>query len=89
MSNQVRTSKYNCLTFLPYNLFEQFSKMANLYFLIVFALQLIPVPEIYSLSDAILTIMPLSFVVLVSMIKDAFEDGKRKKSDKEENRQIV
>ena len=30
-------------------------------------------------------VIPLSFVVIVSMIKDAFEDYKRAKSDKKEN----
>lgn len=29
--------------------------------------------------------LPLIFVVLISMVKDAFEDYKRAKSDKEEN----
>lgn len=33
--------------------------------------------------------MPLMFVVGVSMIKDAFEDNKRRKQDNEENRQVV
>lgn len=33
-SNKISTSKYNVVTFLPMNLFEQFSKAANLYFLV-------------------------------------------------------
>lgn len=32
-NNEIHTSKYNVLTFLPKNLFYQFSKMSNLYFL--------------------------------------------------------
>ena len=32
-NNEVCTSKYTCLTFLPLNLFEQFSKLANSFFL--------------------------------------------------------
>ena len=31
-SNKVQTSKYNFLTFLPLNLFYQFTKIANVYF---------------------------------------------------------
>ena len=38
VSNQIRTTKYTCLTFLPKNLFEQFSKMANAYFTFLAAL---------------------------------------------------
>ena len=33
MSNEVCTGKYTCLTFLPKNLFFQFTKLANFYFL--------------------------------------------------------
>ena len=33
--------------------------------------------------------LPLSFVILVSMIKDMFEDYKRYKSDTEENYKLV
>ena len=38
-NNQVSTSKYNWFTFLPTNLFHQFSKFANLYFLMLAFLQ--------------------------------------------------
>lgn len=34
-SNRISTSKYTILTFLPLNLFEQFSKMSNFYFLML------------------------------------------------------
>ena len=33
--NAIRTSKYTLLTFLPKNLLRQFSKAANLYFLLI------------------------------------------------------
>ena len=33
-NNKISTGKYNVITFLPKNLFEQFSKMANMYFLV-------------------------------------------------------
>ena len=38
-NNEIRTAKYTLLTFLPINLFEQFCRVANLYFLIIAALQ--------------------------------------------------
>ena len=34
-------------------------------------------------------LLPLSFVVLISMIKDIFEDVKRHKTDKFENNKLV
>ena len=33
MNNKVTTTKYTCLNFLPKNLFIQFTKVANAYFL--------------------------------------------------------
>jgi hypothetical protein len=38
-NNEISTSKYTLLTFLPVNLFLQFCRVANLYFLITAALQ--------------------------------------------------
>ena len=38
-NNEIRTAKYTVLTFLPINLFEQFCRVANLYFLIIACLQ--------------------------------------------------
>lgn len=83
ISNSISTSKYNFFTFLPKNLFEQFQKSANVYFLIIAVLQSIPQISVTGGIPNIL--MPLSFVLTVSAIKDLLEDLKRKKSDKEEN----
>lgn len=38
-SNKIDTSKYNIITFIPKNLIEQFSKLANIYFLLMMILQ--------------------------------------------------
>ena len=38
-NNFIKTSKYTLLTFLPLNLFEQFQRAANFYFLCLFILQ--------------------------------------------------
>lgn len=38
-SNCIVTSKYNIITFLPVNLFEQFQEVANTYFLFLLILQ--------------------------------------------------
>jgi phospholipid-transporting ATPase len=81
--NKVKTSKYTFLTFLPKNLLEQFSKLANVYFLLIAFMQMIPVISISGGKPVML--MPLAFVIAVSMIKDIFEDYKRHSSDKQEN----
>lgn len=82
-SNEIHTSKYTWYSFLPKNLFFQFSKIANLYFLIMMCFQMIPQISISQGRPTIL--LPLGFVVLVSMIKDIIEDSKRHASDNREN----
>ena len=83
-SNSVRTSKYRWYTFVPLNLFEQFTKkLANLYFLIIMFMQMITVISISNGQPAMAP--PLIIVVLISMIKDAYEDYKRHQEDKGEN----
>lgn len=82
-NNSISTSKYNVLSFWPMNLFEQFSKMANIYFLLIAVLQIIP--DISNTNSQPLQLVPLMFIIAVSMVKDAFEDYKRHKSDFEEN----
>jgi len=46
-------------------------------------MQMIPIISISGGKPVML--MPLAFVIIVSMIKDIFEDYKRHKSDKAEN----
>ena len=82
-NNGIRTSKYTLLTFIPLNLFTQFSKAANCYFLVISYMQTI---KSISISNGVpASAYPLAAVVFVAMLKDAFEDYKRNKSDNEEN----
>uniref|UniRef100_A0A9J8AKL1 Phospholipid-transporting ATPase n=1 Tax=Cyprinus carpio carpio TaxID=630221 RepID=A0A9J8AKL1_CYPCA len=69
--NHIKTAKYNVFTFLPINLFEQFQRFANAYFLVLLILQLIP--EISSLSW-FTTIVPLVLVLAITAVKDATDD---------------
>ncbi|XP_044213765.1 probable phospholipid-transporting ATPase IM isoform X1 [Thunnus albacares] len=80
--NHIKTSKYNIFTFLPINLFEQFQRVANAYFLVLLILQLIP--EISSLSW-FTTIVPLVMVLVITAVKDATDDYFRHKSDQQVN----
>ncbi|XP_042229397.1 phospholipid-transporting ATPase ID-like isoform X3 [Homarus americanus] len=81
--NFIKTSKYTLLNFVPYNLFEQFQRLANFYFLCLLVLQLIPV--ISSLSP-ITTAVPLIGVLTVTAVKDAYDDYQRHRSDSQVNR---
>ncbi|XDV52729.1 hypothetical protein PO909_021402 [Leuciscus waleckii] len=80
--NCIKTAKYNVFTFLPINLFEQFQRFANAYFLVLLILQLIP--EISSLSW-FTTIVPLVLVLAITAVKDATDDYFRHKSDQQVN----
>ena len=85
--NRVTTSRYNFVTFLPLNLLLQFSKMSNMYFLLLTIMEMIP--PISDSNGVPVLILPLSFVVGVSMIKDIYEDFQRHRSDNEENSRKV
>ncbi|CAJ0937664.1 unnamed protein product, partial [Mesorhabditis belari] len=80
--NYIKTSKYNLLTFLPQNLFEQFTRIANFYFLVLMILQFIPVISSISWYT---TAIPLIFVLAVSAAKDGYDDVQRHISDRQVN----
>ncbi|KAG9458518.1 hypothetical protein H6P81_003026 [Aristolochia fimbriata] len=80
--NSIRTGKYTVLTFLPRNLFEQFHRIAYVYFLIIAILNQLPQLAVFGRAASIL---PLAFVLAVTAIKDAYEDWRRHKSDRIEN----
>ena len=84
--NSITTSRYNIITFLPKNLFEQFQRVANIYFTILLILQLIP--QISSLTP-ITTILPLLFVLGTTLIKDGVDDIFRHISDYKINNRLV
>ncbi|KAF2356558.1 P-type ATPase subfamily IV [Trinorchestia longiramus] len=81
--NYIKTSKYTLINFVPYNLFEQFQRLANFYFLCLLVLQLIPV--ISSLTP-ITTAVPLIGVLTVTGAKDAYDDYQRHRSDNQVNK---
>jgi phospholipid-translocating ATPase len=84
-SNYISTTKYNILTFLPKAIFEQFRRVANLYFLLAAILSLTPVAPFSAVS----MIAPLAFVVGLSMAKEALEDWRRFMQDMKVNSRKV
>ncbi|KAM8872342.1 phospholipid-transporting ATPase ID [Synchiropus picturatus] len=85
-NNSIKTSKYNVITFLPLNLFEQFQRLANAYFLFLMILQVIP--QVTSLSWYT-TAVPLILVLAMTAVKDATDDVNRHKSDNQVNNRRV
>ncbi|KAK9114005.1 hypothetical protein Syun_020802 [Stephania yunnanensis] len=78
--NSVSTTKFNVLTFLPKGLYEQFRRVANLYFLMISILSTTPISPVSPITN----VVPLSLVLLVSLVKEAFEDW-RLQNDREIN----
>jgi phospholipid-transporting ATPase len=79
VDNHISTTKYNAATFLPKFMYEQFSKVANLFFLFTAVLQQIPG---VSPTNRYTTIVPLVIVLAVSAIKEAYEDYQRLLADR-------
>lgn len=86
-TNKISTCKYTMWNFLPKNILLQFSKLANLYFLLVLALQVIKPISMSAGKPNIL--VPLIVVIGISAVKDLLEDLKRRKADKLENESKV
>ncbi|XP_074302179.1 putative phospholipid-transporting ATPase 4 isoform X1 [Silene latifolia] len=84
-SNNISTTKYNILTFLPKGLFEQFRRAANIYFLLATCLSTTSVSPFSPVS----MIAPLTIVVGLTMAKEAVEDWRRFIQDMKVNNRKV
>ncbi|XP_059051431.1 phospholipid-transporting ATPase IF [Achroia grisella] len=83
--NKIKTSKYSLLMFIPKNLSEQFRRVVNFYFLIVTVIAIV----IDSPVSPVTSVAPLSFMVLVTAVKQGYEDWLRHKADNKVNNQNV
>jgi phospholipid-transporting ATPase len=84
--NAIRTAKYSFLTFLPRNLFEQFRRLSYVYFLAITVLNQLPQVAVFGRGASVL---PLAFVLFVTAVKDAYEDFRRHRSDRQENNRLA
>ncbi|ODQ80800.1 hypothetical protein BABINDRAFT_166381 [Babjeviella inositovora NRRL Y-12698] len=82
VNNSITSSRYTLVTFLPRQLYAQFLKLANTYFLVVAILQMIPT---WSTTGQYTTIIPLLIFVSISMGREAWDDFRRHKLDRREN----
>ncbi|WAO83715.1 Phospholipid-transporting ATPase [Fusarium falciforme] len=82
VSNSIRTSRYTVWDFFPKQLFFQFSRVGNFYFLCVGVPQMIPG---LSTTGSYTTILPLLFFVLLTIFKEGYDDYRRYRLDQLEN----
>ncbi|XP_055463485.1 phospholipid-transporting ATPase VA [Psammomys obesus] len=80
--NCLKTTKYTLLSFLPKNLFEQFHRLANVYFVFIALLNFVPAVNAFQPG---LALAPVLFILAVTAIKDLWEDYSRHRSDHEIN----
>ena len=85
-NNKISTTKYNILTFLPKGLLLQFTRLPNVFFLFTAIIQSIPV---ISPLTSLTAIVPLIFVLGVSLIREFIEDWARKNYDDMNNKEEV
>ena len=64
-NNSIKTSKYNFFTFLPLNLFEQFQRIANAYFLFLLILQVWIHCAVSSRLHCLLSKLVYAFTVVI------------------------
>jgi len=86
-SNKIRTHKYTLIPFFPdfflwKMLWEQFQRKANIYFLVVGSLQVVPG---LSPTGRYTTLSTLAAVLIFTFIKTGFEDAGRHRKDNEVN----
>lgn len=84
--NKVRTSKYTVVTFLPRFLYEQFRRVANIYFLGLVVLQVFPT---FGATIPQIAMLPLVSILAITAIKDSIEDHRRHVLDNEVNNSAV
>ena len=88
VSNATRSAKYSLLSFFPlacYELFHPVHRFANVYFLIVGFVQMVPA---ISLTEGTPMVwLNLGFVVIQDMLAMAFEDSQRHYTDRTTNNQ--
>ncbi|KAG0209652.1 hypothetical protein BGX28_010168 [Mortierella sp. GBA30] len=84
VSNAVTTARYNMWDFLPKQLYAQFSKIANVYFLFVAALQMVPS---WSPTGQYTTLVPLLVFLSIAIAHEGYDDYRRHRQDNGENNQ--
>ena len=84
-NNRISTTKYTLVNFFPKSLLFQFKKSANIYFLVVTILTFGSFSPINPAS----MIGTFIFVLICTMIKEAYEDFRRYQQDEINNNRLI
>lgn len=82
ISNHVRSSRYTIWDFLPKQIFFQATRLHNFYFICIGIPQAIPG---LSTTGSYTTILPVLFFMVLTVLKEAYDDYRRHRLDKVEN----
>ncbi|KAK7206944.1 hypothetical protein BZA70DRAFT_266337 [Myxozyma melibiosi] len=82
VNNAIVSSIYNRYNAFPLLLFAQFSKLANVYFLVISILQMVPNFSTTGTYNSFATFM---FFTLITMAREGFDDWQRHRQDASEN----
>jgi phospholipid-transporting ATPase len=83
--NTITTTKYNILTWFPKSLLMQFMRIANVYFLIISILTVMP----FSPKNPYSQLATFAIVLIFTMLKEAWEDFNRYRQDNLINNKIT
>jgi len=82
-SNAIKSTRYNVITFLPITMMQQFARIINCFYLFNALLQCIPT---ISTNSPLATIIPLTFMIMLGVLKELVVELKRWHDDREANR---
>ncbi len=89
--NTIVTSRYTLFSYLPKSMFEQFRRMANIYFIVLGTIALVATLTNYYLTsvqpEGLLG--PVLLVVMISVAKDGYEDMLRHRLDAQVDAQLA
>lgn len=86
IDNSIRTSRYTIYDFIPKQIVFQATRLSNFYFIVIGIPQAIPG---FSTTGNFTTILPLIFFMLLTILKEGYDDLRRHRLDKKENRTIA
>ena len=81
-TNKIKSTRYSALTFVPIALFLQFKKVVVCFYTFNTIMQSIPA---VSTNSPLASLIPVIFVILIGMSKEAYLEYKRWKEDKRIN----
>lgn len=84
-TNRINNQRYTLLSFVPKVVFEQFRFFYNFFYLLLCITQLIPMLKVGLLFSYV---APLAFVLLMTLLKEAYDEINRWRRDKDMNNQV-